>query len=125
MPKAQVLALAGRFFTCWPDCTDMAQDVENALRDELEGMDEDEAADLVGEVTAAVEKCFTEAAAMLNLKAQRMIEERTMQERRVAAVVNQFELVSGVLTGPGEYDDGVDIPRLTDALFGKNGVVGA
>lgn len=118
MPKAQVLALAAEFFKSWPDCTDMAQDVDDCLRSDLEdlGLTEDALDDLIGEVTEAVEKCFTEAAAMLNLKAQRMVEERKRQEMRVQAVIDQFHLANPERT-LGE----TDVPRLTDALYGING----
>ncbi len=118
MATAEAIALAARFIGGTEDSTDLMQDVEDFLKQEIDGRlanREDEIDTLTPQVTAVVSTALTELAAGLELKATRMLEVRTANERRVRAVLEQFPL---------HYDElDIDIGELTDALYGVRGVI--
>ncbi len=130
MPRADVLAYAAQFIGGTEDATDLMQDVEDFLKGELSPENGSVKAlnayvkqldELTPLVTEVVSKALSEVSAMLALKAQRMMEDRAAQERRVAAVVRQFDLNRG-----GDSPDVSPelLKTMTDALYGVNGVQG-
>lgn len=110
--QAQILSLVARYFESWPDMTDLYQNIEDSLRDDLIelALGDAEQADLVSAVCLKVGQTYIELAVKTQAKAADQIRERATQEARVQAVLEQFPLMYDKLD--------INISELTDALFG-------